>query len=69
MAMTAKRFRKLRVDVRVKVLHGIAASWEELDQNTLEWFMRDSQSVDRLASRLSPFTPDAKSRLAVYPLR
>ena len=69
MTMTAKKFRKLRVEARIQQLHRTAASDGEVNQDALEWFKRDGQTADKLALRLSPFTPDAKSRLRAYPLR
>lgn len=69
MVMTAKTFRRLRVQARIQQLHGIAAFDDEVDPIALEWFKRDGQTADTLALRLSPFTPDARSRLALYPLR
>ncbi len=69
MTMTAKKFRKLRVEARIQQLHGIAAFDGEVNQDALEWFKRDGQAADKLALRHSPFTPDAKSRLRAYPLR
>ncbi|MBM64113.1 MAG: hypothetical protein CL484_14285 [Acidobacteria bacterium] len=69
MTMTARKFRKLRVKAAIQQLHGIAAFDAEVNQEALEWFKRDGQTVDMLALRLSPFTPDAKSRLRAYPLR
>lgn len=69
MVMTAKTFRRLRVQARIQQLHGIATFDDEVDPIALEWFKRDSQTADALALRLSPFTPDARSRLALYPLR
>lgn len=69
MTMTAKKFRKLRVEARIQQLHGAASSDGEVNRGALEWFKRDGQTADKLALRLSPFTPDAKRRLRAYPLR
>lgn len=69
MTMTARKFRKLRVEARMQQLHGHAAFDDQVNQEALEWFKRDGQTADKLALRLSPFTPDAKRRLRAYPLR
>lgn len=69
MTMTAKRIRRLRVAARIQQLHEHPAFDAEVNQEALAWFLRDGQAADMLAVRLSPFTPDARRRLAAYPLR
>lgn len=68
MPMTAKQFRKLRVRAQIQQLHGHQAFDDQVNAVALRWFLRNCQTSDPLAARLSPFAATAKARLQLYPL-
>lgn len=69
---SVKTFRRARVAAALQLLHGSGAdeNWlSPLELRAAQYLKRTWQQVDVLACRRSDFTPDARSRMALYPLR
>jgi len=69
--MTRKQFRQATVRARLQLIHGSGSDADTLtalEQVAAEALRKTWQQVDLLACRLSGFTPDARSRIALYPL-
>lgn len=57
-------FRRRYVDARLHQLFG----YRDADPVALALFLQNCRTYDPLAARLSNFTPDARSRVTLYPL-
>lgn len=68
---SVKTFRRARVAAALQLLHGTGAdeNWlSPLELRAAQYLKRTWQQVDVLACRRSDFTPNARSRIALYPL-
>ena len=69
--MTRQKYRRAAVRARLQLTHGSGQDVDYLSPLELKAAaaLRASwQQVDVLACRLSGFTPDARSRITLYPL-
>lgn len=69
--MTRNQFRAAAVKAKKQMLYGVwgdADYLSPLEQTVAAALRKMWSQVDLLASRQSGFTPDARSRIACYPL-
>ena len=69
--MTRQEYRRAVVRARLQLIHGSGPDADylsPLELNAAAALRAGWQQVDVLACRLSGFTPDARSRITLYPL-
>lgn len=68
--MNRKQFRQATARAKTHLLHGTGPDdfWlTPLEQKAAAFIRKSWQLTDYLAARLSSFTPDARSRITLYP--